>query len=573
MSTELQTQAYLRSGKTLRDLHQRYEIHAKTVDELGLVVFNYRLLSPMESPIVQECRGLILEEGTWNVACKTINAFFEPQTKLGRRVLAEFDWSTAVAMEKLDGALVSFYYYKGAWRIGTRHSVDGEIGVWSLNGVPTAMTWRELVLKTIQDMGLTWKKFTSKLDPKRCYICELVGPENRVFVVYPDRMLYLTGVVDLTTLEELNPFDVDAPMPMAPSVPVTSDDDVWKLINDSPEPYYNEGKVVIDGNLRRLKYRNQHFVDSVRAYSVDSELDLLREIKAMDIGDITNTDSSSESSDPSGCLRGDVEVRTRDASVKRASGVRVGDVLSCDGDDEQIVTAVSVSVQPALKVSIGNSEIVVSESQRLVLRDDRLSLPARALRRGTRLDGGWAVAAVSDAGRETVYAITVRPAHRFAVRLKADNSWLTVHNKTGTETSSGSSGSGGTGSITEPTGQGEEGPAGEGFRGGGEPGLDGDMIALNKDVISPSAPYGEATGLSLRSVLNRVLVMAQYVADVYERFKDAGEEGVRARPEYAIWPMAYDRMFKGQSIMDIMDASAETEILEALRRFESPNRN
>ncbi|MFK4985736.1 hypothetical protein ACI4B7_28330, partial [Klebsiella pneumoniae] len=59
--TMLKIQEFLRNGGTLTDLRQKYEIGSEVDNNLGVVVFNYRVFAPLSNPIVQESRGLVLE--------------------------------------------------------------------------------------------------------------------------------------------------------------------------------------------------------------------------------------------------------------------------------------------------------------------------------------------------------------------------------------------------------------------------------------------------------------------------------------------------------------------------------
>jgi len=285
--SELHIQKFLRSGKTLKDLYQRYDVQYNLNSELGIVVFNYRHLSPQNSPIVKESRALILELDTWNVVCKSLDAFYEPSNPHAADVLKAFDWSTAKAMEKCDGALVSIYHYKGEWRCGTRFSPDGALTVWSINSKPTNLTWRQLTERVVQDMGYTWQEFTSGLDKDVFYTFELVAPENRVIVLYETRKLVLVGAIKRDTLEEIDVYSLSYP-PLKPVFyEVSNMADCEALVEKFSEPYDSEGFVVIDKNFNRLKIRNPKHSEMLRTYSIKDEASALREIRMMDVQGLT----------------------------------------------------------------------------------------------------------------------------------------------------------------------------------------------------------------------------------------------------------------------------------------------
>lgn len=75
-----------------------------TVAGRNLVMFKYNQLnSDLGNPIVQECRGLILNADTFEVVSYPFNKFFN----YGEAHAADIDWSTAWVSQKLDGC-VSF---------------------------------------------------------------------------------------------------------------------------------------------------------------------------------------------------------------------------------------------------------------------------------------------------------------------------------------------------------------------------------------------------------------------------------------------------------------------------------
>lgn len=281
------TSEFLRSGKTLQNLYQRYDIQHFVNNELGVVVFNYRPLSPKSSPIVRECRGLILELDTWDVVCKPIGAFFEPSESGYKSVADQFDWSSAKAMHKIDGALVCMYHYKGQWHCSTRFSADGSLDVRSPNSSDRKITWRQLVEETLMHNGTSWAEFTSKLNPDISYVFELVTPDNRVVVLYSTSHLYLVAAVNRKTLKEVDIYNMKFHGEVAPYKKVRSLAQVYALIDEQPDAHKNEGYVVVDKNFNRLKIRNPKYSEAMRIYSVDDEMSALRELRMLDVEGFT----------------------------------------------------------------------------------------------------------------------------------------------------------------------------------------------------------------------------------------------------------------------------------------------
>ena len=103
---ELEIQKYLRGGNTIDQLGMTLGIHAKKHEELPLYILDYDMIeAPRHHPIVNECRGLILEENTWDVVCKPFNRFFN----LGENPSNDksFNWEHSTALDKEDGSLMN----------------------------------------------------------------------------------------------------------------------------------------------------------------------------------------------------------------------------------------------------------------------------------------------------------------------------------------------------------------------------------------------------------------------------------------------------------------------------------
>jgi hypothetical protein len=72
----LEVQRLLRSGKTLADLAAEYGLRVTNHESEPLVILNYTQTdSPKRDAVVQECRGLTLEVGTWDVVARAFPRF------------------------------------------------------------------------------------------------------------------------------------------------------------------------------------------------------------------------------------------------------------------------------------------------------------------------------------------------------------------------------------------------------------------------------------------------------------------------------------------------------------------
>src|SRR6185312_17211633 len=85
----------------LEHLETEFKIHI--VRDGNLVSLKYNQIeSPMHEPIVQECRGMVVNTTTGKVLAHPYNKFWN----YGEHLADTIDWSTARVLEKLDGSLM-----------------------------------------------------------------------------------------------------------------------------------------------------------------------------------------------------------------------------------------------------------------------------------------------------------------------------------------------------------------------------------------------------------------------------------------------------------------------------------
>ena len=184
----LEVQKYLRSGKTPFDLYCDRLINYVDHEKLPLVLFNYSNHSPKTDPIVRECRGLVLEKGTWNVVGKPMTRFFNygehPEET------AAFDWRNFGMWEKVDGTFVLLSPYKGDWIVSTRGTFgDHEVG-------GSGKTWEQLFWETAPHLS------KASFSPDTCYVFELWTRHNAIIKRYSEPSVWLLYAYDLQEQRE-----------------------------------------------------------------------------------------------------------------------------------------------------------------------------------------------------------------------------------------------------------------------------------------------------------------------------------------------------------------------------------
>lgn len=246
---ELLTPAFIRTNG-LPALSERYAIKLRRHEKFpNLVHLKYSQCdSPMGERIVQECRGLILDEADdWRPVCVPYFKFFNH----GEGHAAPIDWTTARVQEKLDGSLIALYNYRGSWQAATTGTPDG-----SGNAESCGLTFSELFWQTYRELG-----YRVPLNTAYTYLFELMTRHNRVIVCHPKPRLVLHGVRKLSTLQEESPTScaLTHGWEFVREFPLNTLESIVAACN-ALNPVECEGYVVVDAAFNRIKVKSPQYV-------------------------------------------------------------------------------------------------------------------------------------------------------------------------------------------------------------------------------------------------------------------------------------------------------------------------
>jgi len=118
------------------------------------VILNYTKDSPKLSPIVKECRGLVLNKQTGDLVARAFSRFFNVGEV--RQHFKKFNWLAFECQEKHDESLILLYYWNDEWQINTRGSFgDGKVN-------ESEKTWHDLFYMAIpkKDLEFFDKRYT-----------------------------------------------------------------------------------------------------------------------------------------------------------------------------------------------------------------------------------------------------------------------------------------------------------------------------------------------------------------------------------------------------------------------------
>ena len=251
-------QEALRDGWTLDDLSSKLGIKSKRHPKYpNLVLFVYdQIESPKMDPIVQSCRGHILDESNnWNHVCRPFDRFYNWGEGL-QGLTPVPDFSKSVVYKKEDGSLINMWFYDGKWQVSTKGSPDagGEVG-------DNPFTFAELFWSVWNKKGMIEP---SPHEDDLTFTFELCTLYNRVVCSQPEERIILTAVRNNVWGNELNIQECDSKeVEICESYSLGSVDDAVETFKNL-RPLDAEGYVVAqylpDGRVFRSKVKHPGYI-------------------------------------------------------------------------------------------------------------------------------------------------------------------------------------------------------------------------------------------------------------------------------------------------------------------------
>ena len=264
------------------------EFNLKTRIYENKVLLKYdQLSSPtlMSNKEVQECRGLILEKGSWKVMSLAFTKFFNSEEGNAHKI----DWDTAHVLEKLDGSCIQVYWDcdKQEWFAGTTGTAEGEGEVNNKMGT----TFNQLFWSVVSEKYDFKKENLNKLF---CYVFELTTPYNIVVKPHGESAATLLMARNLVTLEEV-PFEALTGIADSLGVPRVKSYDlnaknVGALLRTFENMvWHDEGYVVVDANFNRVKIKNPAYLAVHHLKGKTAEHNIMTIVKTNEIEEFAAT--------------------------------------------------------------------------------------------------------------------------------------------------------------------------------------------------------------------------------------------------------------------------------------------
>jgi len=260
----------------------------KTREYENKILLKYdQLVSPtlMGLPEMQDCRGLILEKGTWKVMSLAFRKFFNSEEANA----AKIDWNTAHVLEKLDGTLIQVYWdwHKNAWFAGTTGTAEGEGEVNNKMGT----TFNDLFWDTVNNK---YSFNECLLNKDLIYVFELTTPYNIVVKPHGESSATILTVRNRETLAELSWKDLEM-VSISLGIPLVKKYDlnatnVGVLLRTfEGMVWHDEGYVVVDANFNRIKIKNPAYVAVHHLKGKTAEHNILTIVKTNEIEEFAAT--------------------------------------------------------------------------------------------------------------------------------------------------------------------------------------------------------------------------------------------------------------------------------------------
>lgn len=264
----LLAQEYLQTH-SLKHLEKEYRIYARFANEGNKISLNYnQIFSKNDCPLTKDCRGLILRAqhhdptiicGETEIVAYPFRRFFN----FGQIEADEIDWDKSYKIEeKKDGSLAILYWddFENHFCVGTRSVPNADL---PMND--GGLTFSQLFKQIIEQEYENWDGFCSYLDKKKTYCFEICSPYNQIVVKHNECNVFLLGVRDLKTLQELEPKQ-DPLLKVFPNMEnkqydKMSTEQIIEFVNSRPG-FENEGVVIVQeqqGSFKRLKIKNKDY--------------------------------------------------------------------------------------------------------------------------------------------------------------------------------------------------------------------------------------------------------------------------------------------------------------------------
>jgi len=213
----------------------------------NLVQLMYDQLETPKNDITNNCRGLIIDTNTMKVVSFPFTRFSD-YNPMGKQT---FDFDDCTYWKKLDGSLMTLYWYDGKWNVASKGMPDASGQIKGLDITMNDYFWKVWKLKKYE-----LPKFTD-----HCYMFEMERPSEDFLVKVSEPNITLIGVRNLKTFKEVSieraKRELCISWECATGKKSTLNDILLEL--NEVDPIKMEGYVACDSNFNRLKIKSPQY--------------------------------------------------------------------------------------------------------------------------------------------------------------------------------------------------------------------------------------------------------------------------------------------------------------------------
>lgn len=269
----LEVVKYIKSHPNWREELSNSPYNLKIIQEGRYIHLKYdQIESDFKEKIVQECRGLILEDETFRILACPFFKFFN----YGESNAHEIDWDSATYEEKFDGSLIKVWHddVEDKWIISSNGRIFAKSATVNNFLGQVYTNFEDLFLDSIKvDVNNFVKGYT--------YVFELISPYNQVVVRYDDCEVIHLMTRDNSTLKEVE-MDLGVRKPIKYSARCV--EDLIEVTNRMTSQ--EEGFIVVDKNYNRIKVKSPEYVKAHHLVTSLTKMNLLRVIRSGEVEEV-----------------------------------------------------------------------------------------------------------------------------------------------------------------------------------------------------------------------------------------------------------------------------------------------
>jgi|GEM_PF-1316553 len=161
-------------------------------------MFNYNQWnSDFFLPIVKACRGTILKITKEDVSL--VECAFTKFGNYGEPYLDEIDWKSITVQEKVDGSIITLYFFNGKWHWKSHRTFEADTKVLDIPAIDNdekfePKTFLDLIIQSCKyKYGENYFDWINDLPKNKCFTFELTSPYMRIVIPYYKTNLTLLG--------------------------------------------------------------------------------------------------------------------------------------------------------------------------------------------------------------------------------------------------------------------------------------------------------------------------------------------------------------------------------------------